>query len=141
MKRITPLRRKARGAASLEFAALLPVLILMMYAMIMYALLFAAQQTLVLAASEGARAALRFGTTAEREVAACQVATSTLSWIAATSGAAPACAVTTDCPHAPCRRVRVTYDYLSHPLVPTLPLMSGMLPDTLQSDAIVHFTP
>jgi Flp pilus assembly protein TadG len=128
-----------QGATSLEFALVLPVFILILYGLILYAMVFAAHHTLVQASGEGARAALRHGTTAQRELAACDVARSAASWITSVAGTAPTCAVTADCANAPCRRVRVTYDYRAHPLVPTPALMAAFVPTQLQSDAIVHF--
>ena len=52
-------------------------------------LIFAAKQSLTLAASEGARAALRFGvhgSIAEREVSACLAAKESMQWLLAFSG-------------------------------------------------------
>lgn len=134
-------RRRLAGSVSLEFALVLPVLLLLLYGLILYALLFAAQHTLVQAASEGARAALRYGSTADRELAACQVARSAAGWIASVTATPAACTVTTDCSNAPCRRVRLTYEYAAHPLVPTPAFMSSFVPARLQSDAVVYFEP
>ncbi len=51
--------KKQQGAAAIEFAILFPIFFLIFYAIITYGLIFAAQQTLTLAAAEGARAAVR----------------------------------------------------------------------------------
>lgn len=131
---------KQRGSAALEFALVLPVFVLIVYGLILYALLFAAQHTLVQAAAEGARAALRHGTPAQREATACQVAGDAVAWIRAATGAAPACVVNADCANAPCRRVQLTYNWGAAPLVPTPPLFTALVPQQLQSSAIVHFT-
>ncbi len=52
--------KKQQGAAAVEFAILFPIFFLIFYAIITYGLIFAAQQTLTLAAAEGARAAVRY---------------------------------------------------------------------------------
>jgi hypothetical protein len=52
--------KKQQGAAAIEFAILFPIFFLIFYAIITYGLIFAAQQTLTLAAAEGARAAVRY---------------------------------------------------------------------------------
>ncbi|RYY98519.1 MAG: pilus assembly protein [Comamonadaceae bacterium] len=134
-------RRRLAGVASLEFALVLPIFVLLIYGLIVYALVFAAQHTLVNAAAEGARAALRHGTIAQRELAACQVARDASGWITSVVGAAPECVVSADCTNAPCRRVRMTYDYLARPLVPSPPLFAALVPERLQSSAVVHFIP
>jgi Flp pilus assembly protein TadG len=45
--------KKQQGAAAIEFAILFPIFFLIFYAIITYGLIFAAQQTLTLAAAEG----------------------------------------------------------------------------------------
>ena len=85
--------KKQQGAASIEFAILFPIFFLIFYAIITYGLIFAAQQTLTLAAAEGARAAVRYPaalsgkpmTKAEqldaRRVAACAAAMVSTDWL------------------------------------------------------------
>lgn len=134
-------RRKLRGVASIEFALVLPVFILILYGLVIYAIVFAAHHTLVQAAAEGARAALRHGSTVQRQAAACQVARNAAGWITSVAGVAPTCTVTTDCTDTPCWRVRITHDHQAHPLVPTPPLFATFVPAQLQSSAVVHFIP
>ncbi|WKL13572.1 pilus assembly protein [Comamonas testosteroni] len=52
--------KQQQGAAAIEFAIVFPIFFLIFYAIITYGLIFAAQQTLTLAAAEGARAAVRY---------------------------------------------------------------------------------
>ena len=52
--------KRQQGAAAIEFSILFPIFFLLFYAIITYGLIFAAQQTLTLAAAEGARAAVRY---------------------------------------------------------------------------------
>ena len=49
-----------RGTMAVEFAMVFPVFFLVFYAIVTYSMIFVAQQSLTLAASEGARAALRY---------------------------------------------------------------------------------
>lgn len=52
--------KKQQGAAAIEFAIIFPIFFLIFYAIVTYGLIFAAQQTLTLAAAEGARASVRY---------------------------------------------------------------------------------
>jgi len=54
------LRRRQRGAALIEFAFAFPVFFLLVYALLAYGILFTLQQSMVLAAEEGVRAAIAF---------------------------------------------------------------------------------
>ncbi|KLU20452.1 pilus assembly protein TadE, partial [Caballeronia mineralivorans PML1(12)] len=47
---------------AVEFAIVFPLFFLVFYAIVTYSMIFVAQQSLTLAASEGARAALRYQT-------------------------------------------------------------------------------
>ena len=51
-------RRRSRGATAVEFAVVLPVLLVLMLGIVYYGVILAMQQVLTLAAEEGARAAL-----------------------------------------------------------------------------------
>ncbi|SAL37881.1 TadE family protein [Caballeronia udeis] len=52
-------RRVQRGSMAVEFAIVFPLFFLVFYAIVTYSMIFVAQQSLTLAASEGARAPLR----------------------------------------------------------------------------------
>ena len=126
-------KRKQRGAVALEFAfvflfGMLPLIMLTFTGV----LVFAAQQSLTLAAAEGSRAALRYGTTdAERTQKACDSASQSMRWLLNFSGKTDACTAGTGIApmtvqFAPCpsdgtiRCVSVTtaYDYDRHPFLP-----------------------
>jgi len=127
----TPARRM-RGVVSLEFALLLlmgvlPLLLITFSGV----LIFAAQQSLSLAAAEGARASLRYGTTAQRRAAACAAATESMRWLlnyarqSPDCGAAAAAPILVSQPFAcsgspdrQCLRVTVSFDYDRHPFIP-----------------------
>lgn len=131
-------RCQQHGAAAVEFALIFPVLFLLMYGLLTYALVFATQHSLSLAAAEGARAAVRFQSAADepqiRLDAACAVAQKSVAWLAKFSGYTAQCAASgilyvdvktspQDCPvriDLSCISVTVSYNYNSAPLIPKL---------------------
>jgi Flp pilus assembly protein TadG len=86
-------KNQQHGAAAIEFAILFPIFFLIFYAIVTYGLIFAAQQTLTLAAAEGARAAVRYPVAAGGETlsqaaqlqarlaAACSTANAAIDWL------------------------------------------------------------
>ena len=160
------IQKKQKGAAAIEFAIIFPIFFLIFYAIVTYGLIFAAQQTITLAASEGARAAVRYQTGKDdaarqtaRIAAACDMSNQALAWLRKTStGQATAqgvCAtgitstvVTADralCSNltgVTCIKVLVTYDYDKAPLIPKLlgPLMSLPTPKSLQGQAVAQIS-
>ncbi|WP_199101018.1 TadE/TadG family type IV pilus assembly protein [Dyella sp. ASV21] len=130
-------KRYQRGVAALEFAfvfllGILPLLLLTLSGV----MIFAAQQSLTLAASEGARAALHYGSTAQRQTAACSAAQSSMQWLLNFSGESANCAAPqppgstyqpiavsspATCPSnaaMSCITVVASYDYKNRPLIP-----------------------
>jgi len=84
--------RSQRGVITIEYALMmmlgfLPLLMLTFSGV----MIMAAQQTLATASAEGARASLRFGSTAERRVAACSAARRSMQWLLRFSGQEPDC--------------------------------------------------
>lgn len=142
-------RRSQRGASAVEFAIVFPLFFVIFYAIVTYSMIFVAQQSLSLAASEGARAALRFQANATsqsnaldmRATAACTVAENLVNWLASSSP----CLAT----HAPCTydntmqcvNVALTYNYAGNPIVPSLPMFDIALPSTLAANAMVQLNP
>jgi len=51
---------RERGATAVEFALVFPLFFLILYAIVTFGLIFAVQQSLTLAATEGARSALNY---------------------------------------------------------------------------------
>lgn len=137
---------------SVEFVLLFPVLFLILYGLITYALIFSAQHTLSLAAAEGGRAALRYqrADTADealalRAAAAQSAAGQSLNWLRNIAGVDAVSAVAQACASDAalrCLQVSVTYDYQAAPLVPRLlgPL-SLPTPSQLSSEAVVQIGP
>jgi Flp pilus assembly protein TadG len=144
-------RKKQRGSMAVEFAIIFPLFFYVFYAIVTYSLIFVAQQSLTLAAEEGARAALRYQsgmTTVDqslqaRSAFACTTAKSLSNWLA--SGSATACTATpATCSYdatMSCIQVTLNYTYSTNPLVPTLPLMGLALPNSLQAQAMVQLDP
>lgn len=144
-----PLRQA--GASALEFALVFPVLFTLLYGMVSYAMLFAAQHSLSQAAADGARAAMRFHSTndassqAVRNAEACKVAVQGVRWLEPFGGlglkpcnsASRACGSASNGAALSCVFVQVSYDYLSKPLLPRLPWLVPV-PDTLVGEATVQ---
>ncbi|MNR82739.1 TadE-like protein [compost metagenome] len=139
--------KKQKGAAAIEFAFVFPVFFLIFYGIVTYGIIFVAQQSITLAAAEGARAALRFATTdTVREANARYAAIGTGSaaaWLGTRltfEGLLLA-----SCPYGAtgirCYRVTVSYqNYRQNPLVPLIlgSLMSVAVPERLSSTAVVQ---
>ncbi|WP_071334383.1 TadE/TadG family type IV pilus assembly protein [Burkholderia contaminans] len=150
-------RRRERGATAIEFALMLPVFFLILYAIITYGMIFAAQQNLTLAATEGARAALNYqqvgsatsvqaaqqAALAARAQAACTAATNLTTWL---KGATCAQTQQGNCSYDStmlCVQITLTYPYSQNPLIPAFPLLGSLLPvpSTLIGTAMVQISP
>ena len=140
-------RSRQRGVVAIEFAliflfGLLPLLLLMISGV----LIFAAKQSLTLAADNGARAALQYST--NRETTACQVAQQSMQWLLTFSGVtAPDCTdgpivvTTIACPsnaNLSCVQVVTSFDYNAHPFIPGTQTVYRWLLGTISSTAIVQ---
>lgn len=139
-------RHDQRGAALVEFAIASSVLLVLLFGIITYGYVLSFKQGLTQAAAEGARkAAVSTSATAAANAApAVQKAvnafnkncdpndsdglTCTYSMLAADTG----CALNA------CMRVRVSYDYKNHPLMPKFPGLGLLLPDTIQSTSVTQ---
>lgn len=157
-------RREQRGVVAIEFAlvflfGLLPLLLLTFSGV----LIFAAKQSLTLAAADGARAALHYNSNASdgNLTDACSSALHDMNWLfeLASSGGAPApssctsgsistndatATITTDnsctaAAGATCVRVTTTYNYENSPLVlGTGTLYGWFTSGQLQSSAVIQ---
>jgi Flp pilus assembly protein TadG len=142
--------RRIAGVVTIEYALLL---MLGMFPLLMLTftgvMVFSAQQSLSLAAAEGARASLRYGDDASRRAAACNAASEAMGWLLTFSKQSSACSNPTAPPvqvtgpfvcsgssDRQCMRVTVSYDYNTHPLLPgTGTLFGWTLGSPLQSAA------
>lgn len=138
---------KQAGGAAIEFAVVFPLFFMIFYAIVTYGLIMVAQQSITLAAEEGARAALRFAAdNAARDTNAQNAAIGTGSaaaWLADRldfdGGLLESCPYSVGTSR--CYRVTVTYpDYRTNPLVPLIigPLMGVVVPEQLSSTAVVQ---
>lgn len=145
--------KRQRGVVSIEYALLLMLgilpLLLITFTGVM---VFAAQQSLTLAASEGARAALRYGDVPARRSSACQASARSMQWLLNFSGETAGCPAAAAAPiivsgaypcasdgTTRCMQVSVSYDYDRHPFVPgTGRLLGWVLGERMRSSAIVQ---
>ncbi|MBE1160815.1 TadE/TadG family type IV pilus assembly protein [Dyella acidiphila] len=151
-------RRRQHGVVAIEFAlvfllGVLPLLLITLSGV----MIFAAQETLTLAAAEGARAALHYGSTAQRESNACNAAQESMGWLLNFSGQQPNCAAPpapggafasiavsapTACPSTPamqCITVVTSYNYNAKPFLPgTKTLYGWVLGAVMSSSATVQ---
>jgi len=140
---------KQRGVVAIEYAlvfifGLLPLLLLTISGV----LIFAAKQSLTLAADNGARAALQYGVNnAARQAAACAVAEQSMQWLLNFSGDTPDCTdgpivvSTIACPSntsLSCVQVVTTFNYQAHPFIPGTQIAYNWLLDSISSSAIVQ---
>lgn len=149
-RRGLPCRHVQRGVVAVEFAlvfllGVLPLLLLTLSGV----MIFAAKQTLTLAAADGARAALRYGSDGSlpgRETAACAVAAQSMQWLLNVSNASQACPTSliavdsSSCSSdssVQCVKVTTTFDYKANPLIPGTGWMLGGI-SNLSSTATVQ---
>lgn len=148
-------RRRDRGAAAVEFAILVPVILTLVFGAIAYAYMFSFRQALSQAASEGARAAVGASTAAESAGAATTAIQDALStYDMGCTGGSLTCTIsapftgtltsspTTPAPTCPsshtCIQVYVTYPYRDHSLLPTVPGFGFTLPAHLSFASVVQ---
>jgi Flp pilus assembly protein TadG len=138
--------RRQHGSTAVEFAMIFPIFFIVLYGIVTFSMIFVAQQSLTLAAEEGARAALTYQKSdtppdalALRVNAVCPVAKSMLAPMVATAD----CQATTATCNAgmQCVNVVISYAYGTNPLIPSLPLMGDVLPKTLTSSATIQLNP
>ena len=152
-------RDSEAGAALVEFSLVMVLLFTLLVGIIAFGLLLSLKQTITQSAAEGARAAIgAFGTPAAVDLAAAKAdavaraearAREVMGWVEDDHpGAATYEAVIHDCDAEitvdtaalpDCIHVSVTYDHTgSNRVVPALPLIDALLPDSLQAEADVE---
>lgn len=121
--------RDERGASAVEFALVLPILVLFLFGIITYGYMFSVRQALTQAAAEGARAAAvaEPGDSSTKAVAAVNSALGGLN-LTCGSGGLTCTPVAQTCDGDPCMAITVDYAYAANapvqfPLIP--------LPDAL----------
>lgn len=132
-------RKSERGAVVIEFALVFVLFFMVMYGITAYGIIFAIKHSLTQAANEGARAAVQdVGGLPERLELASTVAAQSVAWLGA-NAPVPVVTVVQPCT-APfvCVEVSLVYDYAANPLVPALPALGVVLPDSLTGQATVQ---
>ncbi len=134
-----------RGVYAVEFGLVFFIFFLVIYAILTYGMIFAAQQSLNAAAEQGARAMLTWQPSDDqRKAEATSEAERLTQWISAMASSGlsilpPCYNGQSDDAGSACNqgqaRVVIRYDYSAHPLVPTL--SSLLVPDTLFAQATV----
>ncbi|AHX14991.1 pilus assembly protein TadE [Dyella jiangningensis] len=151
-------RQRQRGVAAIEFAlvfmlGILPLIMLTMTGV----LIFAAKESLTLAASEGARAALHYGNATQRQTFACQAAQQSMQWLLNFTGESVDCSApqspggsytpiavstTSPCPSnaaVQCMTVVTSFDYDKHPFIPVASSVYGwVMKSNMTSSATVQ---
>jgi Flp pilus assembly protein TadG len=134
------------GAELVEFAIVIVLLITILYGIITFGMILAAQSTLTQAAADAARAGLVAGATNAAHTAELQ-AGSDVSWMdkgaCNPSGTVITCyaAPPAPCPSNPsiqCLSVTVTYNYNESPLFPELPGLGLVTPSTISSTNVIQ---
>jgi len=143
-----PSRRRYRrgdesGAALVEFALVIGLFMLVLYGLISYGMIMATKQRVTNAASEAARSAVGEANDAD----AITVATARVNSLLSGSAGKYTPVVTTEpcagvippSPPTSCVKVKITWDWKNHPVVPPAPLLSGLTPDNIISEAQVQY--
>ncbi|MFT4263193.1 MAG: TadE/TadG family type IV pilus assembly protein [Nocardioides sp.] len=148
--------RATRGAAAVEFAFVVPILLLLVFGLICYGYMFSFRQNLSQAASEGARAAVgaySSSTCATLATSGCVVTTSVQTAVASSlstyrlscGSGYLTCTISlvstaaSGCPSGhTCVKVDVSYPYRAHPLIPTVPGLGVTMPSNLSFTSVVQ---
>ena len=158
-------RADERGAAAVEFALVVPILLLLLFGIIDYGYMLSYRQGLSQGAAEGARkAAVSLTSTANgtKITDAVNAVNDALSSYGVTCSAAPATTASTSasgslvkssttvgtctvaiaqCPKATaykCATVTLDHAYKDHPLIPSVPGLGVVLPDSLKYAAVAE---
>lgn len=152
--------RRRWGGAAVEFALVFPAFFVLLYGLVNYGLLFALQQSMIVAAEDAARAAVACDPAQDPDdhedcvvVRARQAAVTALAWLPAArrdlilgaDGANVQVEIEPDPGEPPTVTVFLEYpNYSSNPLLPpllSLPLIDGQippLPDRLAATSVVR---
>ncbi len=143
-------RRSDDGASAVEFALVVPLLLLLLFGIISYGVMLSFRQTLSQAAAEGARAAAVTFVETDKQDAGYDAIDGALDSFGATcvggslrKGAVTVgtCTVTAPGPCTPaatgveCVTVTLSYDYRDHPIVPSFPGVGYVMPSVLTYSA------
>ncbi|MEO9324901.1 TadE family protein [Nocardioides sp. C4-1] len=144
-------QRSERGAAALEFALVMPFLLLLVFGIISYGMMLSLRQSMSQAATEGARAAAVTLNASQKQTEGYASVNDALNsfGVSCASGtlrrggaSVGTCAVSSPGACTPaagagiqCVTVSLVYNYRDHPLVPSFPGLGVVLPETLSYSA------
>jgi Flp pilus assembly protein TadG len=159
-KRLRRQHDDERGAELIEFAIVIVLLITLLYGIITFGVILAAQATITQAAADAARSGIVASSTAvaTAEAQACN----DVGWMDKTCGTPvtfntsnctfspnPAKVITAfacemGCPSSPssntCLEVTITYNYSSSPIFPELPGLGVITPSTISSTNVLQLS-
>jgi hypothetical protein len=136
-RRQRPARQGEDGAVIVEFAAIFIVFAMLLWGLISYGVIFAAQQSLTHGAAEAARATVGMTDPNDAELRAEQMLAEELAWLADGLDGNASVEPCENNAARECMHVVVTYDWGEHPIVPTI--LNVATPDTLTGRAVVQF--
>lgn len=141
-------RRTERGAAAVEFALVIIPLLWLVFGVIDFGFMLSFRQQVSQAADEGARAAA-VQIDATKQTSDATAAVNSAMSALKVNGTAVQCgdgrlvctvtkaACANDASHQ-CITVKLTYGYKAHPVVPTMPLISAVMPTNLTYTAVAR---
>ncbi len=128
--------RGESGAALVEFALVIGLFMLILYGLISYGMIMATKQRVTNAASEAARSAVGEAD----DAAAIAVATTRVnSLLSGSAGSYTPVVTAVPCGTSTCVKVKITWDYKNHPVVPPAPGIGLFTPDNIISEAQVQY--
>lgn len=133
---------RQRGAAIVEFSIVVVLLLVLLFGIITFGVILSFKQSLTQAAAEGARAGA-MGTESTASGLAAAALVQPVGAFGKTCGSGgltcthpvAACGGTST---AKCVTVTVQYDYKNNPLLPPIPGLGLVLPDTLTSKSVTQ---
>ena len=133
------------GAALVEFALVVGIFVFVLYGLISFGMILAQKQRITNAASEAARSAVG----AVSPAAARATAEARVDALLGSAGAYGTRVVTTQTcgsgisnptpPPPACVKVKITYNYQAHPIVPPAPGLGVITPNSFESSAEVQY--
>ena len=143
-----PGERDERGAEMVEFAFVVVLLIALLYGIISYGLVLAAQSTITQAAADGARAGIVASPASGAAAAAEGEVSTDVGWMgkgpcSPTATIITCVATPEECPSNvanSCLSVTVVYNYAESPLFPELPGFGVIMPSSLSSTNVLQLS-
>jgi hypothetical protein len=138
------------GAAVLEFSIVMVLLFTLVFGVITFGMLLSFRQNMVQSAAEAARAGAiaPSGSSISNADAAAQQSVSAYSQVCTAQGSGLPLECWADpivaCPAnaaASCITYNLRFDYANNPVLPTLPFMGALLPDTIEVSSTAQVNP